>query len=217
MPDHRDRDQAEEVSRPARTPSKARSRSGNPAVRAGEAGPVATSEVSIRRRSPVVEAARGASWPEAPFRPTVPPIRRSCAANRTWWRSVAGVVFGISLFALVTMVVSQALVMVFWATTAGNQPYRDYFAKAFAFETPLGMLAVNLGLAGDPDRVGSDGDAPSDAAEMALVGPAGIRWRYLFGCLAIAAVVLNGVMLLSTMVGEPCPSTRRRVSGASWW
>ena len=30
-----------------------------------------------------------------------------------------------------------------------------------------------------------------------------IRWRYLFGCLAIAAVVLNGVMLLSTMVGGP--------------
>ena len=30
-----------------------------------------------------------------------------------------------------------------------------------------------------------------------------IRWRYLFGCLAIAAVVLNGVMLLSTAVGEP--------------
>ena len=29
-----------------------------------------------------------------------------------------------------------------------------------------------------------------------------IRWRYLFGCLAIAAVVLNGVALLSTMLGE---------------
>ena len=29
-----------------------------------------------------------------------------------------------------------------------------------------------------------------------------IRWRYLLGCLAIAAVVLNGVMLLSTLVGS---------------
>ena len=121
-----------------------------------------------------------------------------------WWRSVAGVVFGISLFVLVTTVVSQALVTLFWATTAGNQPYQDYFAKAFAFETPLGMLAVNLGLATL---------IPIAWALMAMlhqmrprwlssVQPR-IRWRYLFGCLAIAAVVLNGVMLLSTTVGEP--------------
>jgi uncharacterized protein len=64
-----------------------------------------------------------------------------------WWRSAAGVILGLSLFLLVTTVVSQALVMVFWATTAGDQPYRDYFTKAFAFELPTGMLAVNLGLA----------------------------------------------------------------------
>jgi membrane protease YdiL (CAAX protease family) len=30
-----------------------------------------------------------------------------------------------------------------------------------------------------------------------------IRWHYLFGSLAIAAVALNGVMLLSTTVGKP--------------
>ena len=64
-----------------------------------------------------------------------------------WWRSVLGVVFGLSLFLLVTTVVSQGLVTLFWATTAGDQQYQDYFAKAFAFELPIGMLAVNVGLA----------------------------------------------------------------------
>jgi uncharacterized protein len=121
-----------------------------------------------------------------------------------WWRSVAGVILGLSLFLLVTTVVSQALVMVFWATTAGNQPYRDYFTKAFAFELPTGMLAVNLGLATL---------IPIAWALMAMIHQMRprwlssvqprIRWRYLFGCLAIAAIALNGVMLLSTTVGKP--------------
>jgi len=94
--------------------------------------------------------------------------------------------------------------MVFWATTAGDQPYRDYFTKAFAFELPAGMLAVNLGLATL---------IPIAWALMAMIHQMRprwlssvqprIRWRYLFGCLAIAAVALNGVMLLSTTVGKP--------------
>jgi uncharacterized protein len=121
-----------------------------------------------------------------------------------WWRSVAGVILGLSLFSLVTLVVSQALVRVFWATTAGDQPRRDYFTKAFAFELPSGMLAVNLGLATL---------IPIAWALMAMIHQMRpqwlssvqprIRWRYLFGCLAIAAVALNGVMLLSTTVGKP--------------
>ena len=190
---------------PARTTSKARSRSGNPAVRAGEAEPVVTSAKSrsaAHRQSSKPPAAAVDPGALPPDGAAYPQIQRG--ESYVWWRSVAGVVFAISLFALVTMVVSRALVMVFWATTAGNQPYRDYFAKAFAFETPLGMLAVNLGLATL---------IPIAWALMAFlhqmrprwlssVQP-GIRWRYLFGCLAIAAVVLNGVMLLSTMVGEP--------------
>jgi membrane protease YdiL (CAAX protease family) len=102
------------------------------------------------------------------------------------------------------LVVSQALVRVFWATTAGDQPRRDYFTKAFAFELPSGMLAVNLGLATL---------IPIAWALMAMIHQMRpqwlssvqprIRWRYLFGCLAIAAVALNGVMLLSTTVGKP--------------
>jgi membrane protease YdiL (CAAX protease family) len=120
-----------------------------------------------------------------------------------WWRSVVGVVFGISLFVLVSLVVRQALVMVFWATTAGDQQFADYSARALAFELPVGMLSVNLGLATL---------IPISWALMAMVHlmrprwlssvQPRIRWRYLFGCLVIAAVVLNGVVLLSTAVRD---------------
>jgi membrane protease YdiL (CAAX protease family) len=120
-----------------------------------------------------------------------------------WWRSIAGVILGLSLFVLVTDVVRRAIVMVSWSTSAANQPFRDYSAKAFAFELPVGLLAVNLGLGAL---------IPIAWALMALIHQMrprwlssvqpGIRWRYLLGCLAIAAVVLNGVMLLSTTVGD---------------
>ena len=188
---------------PAQTSSKVR-RSGNPAVRAGQAQP------AVRQpRSDAVAKRQPAKRPEAlvergalpPDGAAYPQILRG--ETYVWFRSVLGVVFGLSLFLLVTTVISQALVMVFWASTAGSQPYQDYFTRAFAFEFPLGMLAVNLGLATL---------IPISWALMAMVHQMRprwlssvqprIRWRYLLACLAIAAIVLNGVMLLSTTVGK---------------
>lgn len=173
-------------------------------MRAGEAPPVARSTTSgaaaKRQPSPAPAAtAEGGAFP--PDGAEYPQILRG--ESYVWWRSVLGVVFGLSLFLLVTTVVSQALVMLFWATTSADQPARDYFARAFGFEQPLGMLAVNVGLATL---------IPIAWALMAMVHQMRprwlssvqprIRWPYLFGCLAIAAVVLNGMMLLSTTVGE---------------
>jgi uncharacterized protein len=172
-------------------------------VRAGEAAPVVRSATSRPVRQ----------WPQAPPAPVFesaalppegaayPQILRG--ESYVWWRSVLGVVFGLSLFLLITTVISQALVTLFWAMTSGNQPYRDYFSRAFAFELPLGMLSVNLGLAALIPiswglMVAIHHMRPS---WLSSVQPR-IRWRYLFGCLGIAAVVLNGVMLLSTTLGE---------------
>src|SRR4030095_4868692 len=117
-----------------RNRSRLRSRSGNPAVRAGEAPPAPgakpqslESQTQPKQPPPVVERAAlppdGAAYPQ---------ILRG--ESYVWWRSVLGVVVGLSLFLLITSVVSQALVTLFWATTAANQSYRDYFSKAFAFE-----------------------------------------------------------------------------------
>ena len=173
-------------------------------MRAGEAPPAArsvTSGAAAKRQPSLPPAAPVEQGALPPDGAAYPQILRG--ESYVWWRSVLGVVFGLSLFLLVTTVVSQALVMVFWATTSGDQPIRDYYARAFGFEQPLGMLAVNLGLATL---------IPIAWALMAMIHQMRprwlssvqprIRWRYLFACLAIAAVVLNGMMLLSTTVGK---------------
>ena len=99
--------------------------------------------------------------------------------------------------------VSQGLVTLFWATTAGDQQYQDYFAKAFAFELPIGMLSVNIGLAAlIPIAWGLMAAVHHMRPRWLSSVQPRIRWRYLLACAAIAAVVLNGVMLLSTTVGK---------------
>ena len=179
-------------------------------MRAGEAqsaapparsGPVANRPVAKRQpaKAPTATDDGGVLPPDGA---TYPQILRG--ESYLSWRSVLGVIFGLSLFVLVTYVVSRALVMLFWATTSGDQMIEDYSARALAFEQPLGMLAVNLGLATL---------IPISWALMAMVHhmrprwlssvQPRIRWGYLFGCLAIAAVVLNGVFLLSRAAGEP--------------
>ena len=189
---------------PPRTASKARSRSGNPAVRAGQVEPVVPSTKSQPVRQPQKPAParvdeRGELPPDGAAYPQI--LR---GESYVWWRSVLGVVFGLSLFLLMTTVVSQALVTVFWATTAGDRNYQEYFASAFAFELPIGMLSVNLGLATlIPIAWGLMAVVHHMRPSWLSSVQPRIRWRYLLGCLAIAAVVLNGMMLLSTAVGEP--------------
>lgn len=119
-----------------------------------------------------------------------------------WWRSVLGIVVALSLYFLLTSVVSQVLIMASWLITRPAEAYAVYFGRAQAFEVPGGMLAANLGIATlipitfvvimivhrvRPRWLGS-------------VRP-GLRWKYLFICLGIAAVALAAVFALSTLVG----------------
>jgi membrane protease YdiL (CAAX protease family) len=115
-------------------------------------------------------------------------------------RSVLGLVFGLSLFLLLTSVVSQLVVALGWALTAGDQVYADYVRSAFAFQRPVGMLGVNLGLATlipiacvivwMVHRV--------HPRWLLSVGP-GLRWRYLLVCMGVALVSLNGALLVSQL------------------
>ena len=133
---------------------------------------------------------------------TYPQILRG--SSFVWWRSVLGVVFGLSLFLLLTSVISQAVIGLTWVLTGGPAPYPEYYSSAFRFERPVGMLAVNLGIACL---------IPISWILMAIVHQVRprwlwsvqgrIRWRYLLICLGVAAVVLNGVVLLSTLIEVP--------------
>lgn len=122
-----------------------------------------------------------------------------------WWHSVLGVVFGVSMFVLLTPVISRGLVTLFWALGSGDYPYADYFNEAFRFERPAGMVATNLGIAVliPIAWVLMSGVHQVRPRWLSSVQPR-IRWRYLLSCLLIAVLVLNGVLLLSTLVdGEP--------------
>ncbi|HSU37381.1 MAG TPA: type II CAAX endopeptidase family protein [Propionibacteriaceae bacterium] len=120
-----------------------------------------------------------------------------------WWRSLLGALFGLSLFVLLTAVVSRALVTLFWALTAADTSYADFYAESFAFERALGMLSVNLGLATliPISWILITGVHQMRPRWLSSVQPR-IRWRYLIGCLVIAVVALNGVLLISLTV-EP--------------
>jgi uncharacterized protein len=130
---------------------------------------------------------------------TYPQILRG--ESYVWWRSLLGALFGVSMFVLLTAVISQALITLFWATTAGDYPYPRYFREAFAFERPVGMLATNLGIAVliPISWVLMMAVHQMRPRWLSSVRP-GIRWRYLLGCLAVAVVSLNGVLLLSTLI-----------------
>lgn len=120
--------------------------------------------------------------------------------NYRWWRSLAGVALCLSLFLLITTVVSQVVVALAYTLNAGRTPYAAYYTSAFAFQRPSGMLGANLGIVtaipiaylmmGLLHRV--------KPRWLSSVRPR-LRWRYLLLCLAVAAVTLNGVLWLSTL------------------
>ena len=124
-------------------------------------------------------------------------------ASYVWWRSLLGAVFGVSMFILLTGVVSQALVMLSWSLTAGDYSYPDYYREAFAFERPAGMLATNLGIATLIPIAWVLMMAVHQVRPrwLSSVQPR-IRWPYLLGSLLVAVVALNGVLALSSLVDD---------------
>ena len=146
--------------------------------------------------------------PEAPEVGVLPPDGAAYpqilrGETYVWWRSLLGVVFGVSMFLLLTGVVSQAVVTLSWALTAGDYSYTDYYREAFAFERPVGMLATNLGIATliPIAWVLMMGVHQVRPRWLSSVKPR-IRWRYLLGCLLVAVVALNGVLALSVLADD---------------
>ncbi len=193
-------------STPARPPSsrarKPAARSGNPAVRSGQAAAPTPRRVPARRPSrptaPPAPVDQGVLPPDGAAYPQI--LR---GESYVWWRSLLGVFFGLSLFLLMTTLISRLVVTVAWTTTAADYPYADYFTEAFAFQRPSGMLAANLGI------VSLIPIAWAMIAVIHQVKPRWlasvqprIRWRYLLLCLGVALIALNGVLLLSTLATE---------------
>jgi membrane protease YdiL (CAAX protease family) len=121
------------------------------------------------------------------------------------WRSLLGVVFGLSLFLLLSTVIGQLVVLVGWTLTAADRPYADYVRSALAFERPSGLLAANLGILSlVPISIAMLAVLHHVRPRWLMSVQPGIRWRYLLVCLVVALVSLNGVLLLSQLAsGRP--------------
>jgi len=186
-------------------------RSGNPAVRAGSIEP--------RPEPPAPQAPEPVTsqgflsrlfraGPEdvpgllPPDGAVYPQLLRT--VDYTWWRSALGVLFGLSMFLLLTSIISRIVTLLAWTITTPDVPYLRYYTEAYAFARPSGMLAANLGIAMLIPICWLLMTMVHQVAPRWLTSvQPGVRWRYLLLCLGIAVVALNGVLLLSLSASEP--------------
>ena len=188
--------------RPSRPPQ----RSGNPAVRGGAQSPRTLSPRPLEPLRKDVEVgllpADGAPYPLV--------LRNPLAS---WKFGLGGAVVGLGLYLLLVQVVSLATVRLVWGITHPVD-YRTYFAQAFAYERPVGLLAANLGIAVL---------IPISLVLVLVVHRArprwvfsvlpGVRWRYLLICLAASLVVLVAMQLVLEAVA---PSGQVRTQTGFW-
>ena len=124
-------------------------------------------------------------------------------SNYAVWRSLLGVGLALLLYLVATSAVSSIVMGIGYFIERPSLTPTQYTAAGYRFERPIGMLAQNLAIATlllvswfmvmvvhqvRPRWLSS-------------VQPR-IRWRYLLICLGVAAVVLNGVGLLSGLAGS---------------
>ena len=178
---------------------KSRSRSGNPAAR-GRPAPAKPTAAAVPAAGP---RRYDPQLPEAlpPDRAPYPQILRG--ASYVWWRSLLGVVCGLSLYLLMTAVVTQVVLGVSWGAVGAGESFTDFTRRALAFEIPAGMIAANLGIATL---------IPICWVLMAIVHQVRprwlssvqprLRWRYLLICAGVALVVLNAVTLIPLALGS---------------
>jgi membrane protease YdiL (CAAX protease family) len=120
-----------------------------------------------------------------------------------WWRSLLGVLCGLSLYLLMTSVVTQAVLGISWGAVGAGESFADFSRRALDFELPAGMIAANLGIAtlipicwvllATVHQV--------RPRWLSSVQPR-LRWRYLLISATVALVVLNGVTLLPLALGS---------------
>ena len=174
-------------------------RSGNPAIRSQPAPQSTPSPPPVADR----RAGYDAQLPEAlpPDGAWYPQMLRG--TSYLWWRSLLGVVFGLSLYLLLTSVITQVVLGVSWGLVGARQSYADWARRALAFDVPAGMIAANLGIATL---------IPICWVLLAIVHQVRprwlssvqprLRWRYLLISAGVALVVLNGVTLIPMALGS---------------
>lgn len=120
--------------------------------------------------------------------------------DHVWWKSVAGVLLAISMYFLLSAVITQTVIGIGWAVAGKPGEFADHYAAAIAFEKPIGMLATNLAIF---SVVGVCWLLVSTVHGLKPRWLSSVRprlhWGYLLVTLLVALLVLDGVMVLSNL------------------
>ncbi|WP_022909976.1 CPBP family intramembrane glutamic endopeptidase [Aestuariimicrobium kwangyangense] len=113
-------------------------------------------------------------------------------------RCVVGLLIGISGYLLVVPVVAQLVLGLGYLVRRPNGGFTAYYGRAMAYHLPEGLAATHIALATlIPLSIALVWGWHRVRPRWLLSVQPGLRWRYLVGCLAIAAVALNLVMWVS--------------------
>lgn len=139
------------------------------------------------------------------------------AFNDTRIRLVFGFALAISMFILVVPLVTQAIVGASYAIRGRPGEFPDYYADAMGYQYLEGVVAshLSLGLLIVISLLAARYLHGRRARWMWSVQP-GMRWRYLFVCLLVGAVVLNAVLWVSWVVVE-MPAFQPAEPGWAWF
>ena len=176
----------------------------------GQADVGAPRSSAIRSRALRPPAARGAAARTAP---PYPQILRG--ASYVWWRSLLGVVCGLSLYLLMTAVVTQVVLGVSWGAVGAAGVVHGLHPARARLRDP-GRDDRREPRHRDPD--------PICWVLMVIVHQVRprwlssvqprLRWRYLLICAGVALVVLNAVTLIPLALGS---TASRSAPQAGFW
>jgi len=118
-----------------------------------------------------------------------------------WWRSLVGVLLGLSLYVLLGQLVSQLVIGIGYSVRSEGLDWSTYYRTSTAFERPVGMLAAHLAIAMlIPVTLALVAYWHGIRPRWLLSVQPGLRWRYLLICLGTSTVGLVAVLTLSSLV-----------------
>lgn len=118
-------------------------------------------------------------------------------------RPAVGILVGISLYVLMAQLVAQLVVGAGWWLAGRPETWSRWSANALKYHHLAGLVGSHLGIAMlIPITLLLGWLLHHRAPRWAASVQPGMRWRYLLLCLPIAAVVLNGIVLLGR-IGTP--------------
>ena len=121
--------------------------------------------------------------------------------GRPIWIGLAGILLGVCLYTLAVSVAAQLVVGIGWSVGGSQGEFGQYFARAMAFESPVGMLATNTAIALlIPISILLVSFIHRGRSIYLTSVLPGLRWRYLIVSALAALAIFTVVLVISALV-----------------